>query len=90
VSCEPASGGRARVFGVVQGAYRTLELPDHLREIVDIRRDQGVDIDVPVAVDDPSAQTRCRALRDLRVGVLRLDRDLAGGLPENSEVPQQR
>ena len=83
-------GRRAVVFGGVQGAEGILELPDHPREIIDSRRYQGLDIDIPVAVNDSIAQTGCRAPRDLRVGVFRFDRDLAGSLPEHSEVPQQR
>ena len=60
------------------------------REIVDGRRDQGLDVDIPVAVNDAVAQTRCRAPRDLRVGAFGLDRDLTGGLSEDREVPQER
>ena len=64
------SGVRVVVFGGEQGAEGILELRDHLGEIVDGRRDQGLDVDVPVAVNDAVAQTRCRAPRDLRVGAL--------------------
>lgn len=78
------------VFGAVQGAEHILELRDHLRKVVASCCYQGFDVDIPVAVNDSVVQTRCRAPRDLRVGVLGFDRDLAGGLPEDREVPQER
>jgi len=77
---EPRAGVRqaARGFGIVHGADGTLELPDHLKEIIDSRDYQGLDIDIPIAVIDSVAQTACRAPGDLKVGVLRFDEDLAG------------
>ena len=60
------------------------------REIIDSRRYECLDIDIPIAVNDSVSQPGCSAPCDLRVGVLRFDGDLAGSLPEHGEVPQER
>jgi Phage integrase family len=78
------------VFGFPHAGDGALELGDHLREVVGCRGDQCLDVDVPVAVNNAVAQSGCSAPGDLRVGVLRFGRDLAGGFPEDSEVPQER
>jgi len=74
---------------LLQRGDHALELGDHLREVVSRRCDQRLDVDVPVPVNDAVAQAGCRAPGDLRVRVLRLGRDLAGGLSQDCEVPQE-
>lgn len=67
------SEGRVGTFRFLQRGDCALELGDHVREVVDCRRDQRLHVDVPVAVDDAVAQPGGSTPRDLRVRILRPD-----------------
>lgn len=67
-------GSSSLVIGVVfiENGDEVVQLHDHLREVVACRGDEGLDIKVPVAVNDPVAHPCRRAPSDRRTGALRL------------------